>query len=295
MSLLIPKANNSKLGLSHWARVLAVLLTIAVLTWYGKFHHARPSVSREHGLAAWSVPHDRGLGVLLVLPDDDNDSNRTASGLRLWLNPPREPLHLPDSGGVHYRGSAMVVLGDSLPLLTLEHIAATVDTGGRILWLGAPGWPEHLVEQTAGPRQFLQASPAPGIHDWLPTAQTGTDVQLTIRFMGGTARDYTLDVLYNGYKLRCWSSPKAWAADARQDSLSVGILLYKIASAVEIPARPSQYMTTFIWHGPAASGDDSTRIALGEPDIMALVATDEDWATLRVRKMHLPSWRPREQ
>ena len=295
MGLLYSPRNNSKLGISHWVRVAALLMITAALTWYGKFYQAKPRISREHGIAAWMIPHSQGLSVLLALPDDGNDSNRVQSGMRLWLRPPREPAGVVDPGGIRYRGASMAIVGDSLPLLALEQIATSVDTGGQILWLGSAGWPEDLAARALGPRQFIHAVPAAGAHDWLDSKRTGEDVKISLTFAGQSSQDFTLDLLFNGYRMRFWSSPRALSQDSSHDTLSVGVLLFPLARETSIPLLHEKRIATLIWNGPPIPGADSTRIALGEPESMALAASDEDWSTLRVRRLHLKGWMPREQ
>lgn len=291
--MLTPR-KDSKLGPAHWLRVIVILLIIAVLTWYGKFHKPTLRISRDHGVAVWMVPVNDGLAALLVLPDDGNDSNSVKTGTRIWLGPPRDqaPLY---SGGIRYLGGKMVLLGDSLDLSALSQAAATVDTGGHVLWIGSAGWPEHLVREAAGPRQFTHGSPAVGDFSWIPAEWIGNDVELSVRFLGDNSRDYIVELGYEGQKLRFWSSEKALAADSGHGPLGVGVLMFRIAEGAEIPLLHSKEVQTLIWHGNAGSGTDSTRIVLGAPESMALAATDKGWNTLQVRRMHLRHWNPREQ
>jgi len=293
MSLLFPtRNNNSKLGLGHWAKVAVLLLAIAALTWYGKYRKPQARISREHGIAVWIVPHQRGLSALLALPDDGNDSNQVHSGLRVWLSPPREPTRIFETGSARYRGPHLDIVGDSLDLITLEQIAASVDTGGTLRWLGISGWPETLVARASGPRQTTQAKPATGRHEWFAPSRTGEDVQLDLEFLHDQAQNYTLTVTHEGYRLRFWSSPQAFAADTTQDTLSVGVLLYKITKPESVPLIHEKRVITLLWHGPAVPGSDSTRIALGADESMAIAATDIRWPTMRVKRMHLDGWKP---
>lgn len=288
MGLLLPSNNNKKLGVSYWTRVLILLGFISVLTWYGKFFKPQPVASRDHGLAVWTFPHARGLGVLVVLPDDGNDSNQVRTGLRLWLNPPREPGWVAQHGGIRYRGGSMVVIHDSLPLVSIEQMAQSIDTGGHLLWLGLPGWPERLVERAVGPRRFTLGIPSSQPADWLG-AFSGRDSRMELVFLGDDAQDYLLNWECEGYRFRFWSSAVAFQADTLQDSLSVGVFLYPLDILPDSPRL--RQVGSLIWKG-AVQGQDSSRLALNQPESMALAATAPGWKTLKVRRLHLKGWNP---
>ncbi len=295
MSLFFPSAKNSKMGPAYKIRLVLLLLLVSLLTWYGKFHEPTPRISRDHGLAVWAIPHARGLSALVVLPDDDDDGNEVSSGMRLWLSPPREPAQVASPGGVRYRGPLMVLVGDSLPLSTLEQAAASVDTGGHVLCLGASSWPSSLLSSALGPRRHEQLNPDTSDFPWVSPALVGSDVKINLRFLSGGAKDYILDLVYEGHRVRLWSSPLALQADTSNDTLSVGLLLFSPSPEAPVPLASEKRVRTLLWAGSPLPGGDSTRIALGEPASVAVAATQKDWTSLKVKRLHLQDWNPKAQ
>jgi hypothetical protein len=161
-----PKSATGKIGWGHWLRVAVILAITALLTWYGKFYKPEPSISRNHGFAAWALPHKGGLGVLVALPDDGNDSNTVETGLQLWFNPPDSGAAFLERNGVRYGGAGPIVVKDSL---TWQRIASTL-AGTDVEILGWGGKPYTVDILHKGYRLRFWSSSALAAADSMPVS-----------------------------------------------------------------------------------------------------------------------------
>jgi hypothetical protein len=108
--------------------IIAVLIAMGI-TYYGKSTPSKPMIVRTHGVLGWHLPTQNGFSTLLVLADDNNDSNDVKSGHRIWFNPPAHP-ELLAKDFTYFAGPSISVIGDSIKLSSLNAIANTVDSSG---------------------------------------------------------------------------------------------------------------------------------------------------------------------
>lgn len=288
MGFWFPNKNNNKIGIGHWLKVAILLFGTAMLTYYAKFGARTPRIARVHGATAWVMPTPRGLAALVVLPDDGNYANDSATGLRIWLNPPRQPEVLENENHIRYRGPQMVLVGDSLPLATLSQIAATVDTGGTIWVLGHNFWPENMLASTAAHLQFEHFNKDSATFDWL-RHWVGRDVDLQLQFTADSTDHLAplLDFAWGGYRTRWWPNAAAAAQDSLADSLAVGVILQCLDSLTAVPHGHNTKVRTLIFCGGASAGLDSSRFNLNVDGLGAAFIDDPNRQQLLVRKMHL--------
>jgi len=264
MGFLFPslsEKNSKNIGLKHWLKVVILISITCLLTWYGKYHKPNPRLTRVNNFAVWVIPHKNGLGVLAVLPNDDNDSNKTETGLRIWISPPDSLLAFERNSAVRYRGKNILVIGDSLGEQLKRDMLSTLDSSGNFYWLGPLG--EEL---------------------------TGEDVFLELKFFDGKPQDYIFDLIYGGHKLRFFGSQTAVDSTA-EEPLSVGVLMFKPENENEPPFKNSSEIQSLIWKGKTEEGVASSRIALNYPDAMALISFSKKIG-LSAKRMRLKDWNP---
>ena len=262
MGLLFPSRSTEyrkKLGLSHWIKVLILLIATGLLTWYGKIYEQPPSLTYINEFAVWVVPHKNGLGALIALPNDNNDSNNVRTGLRIWVNPPDSILAF-EKNGIRYRGKNIVVVsGDTLSDDLKYDLLSTLDNSGSLFWLG------HLSEK-----------------------YTGEDVLAELKLFDGNPQDYMLDLIYENYRFRFFGSQTALDSTL-EEPLSAAILMFKPAND-EIALKENGLIQSLIWNGKN-EGPDSSRVALNYPEAYALISFSKQIG-LRVKRMHLKNWDP---
>jgi hypothetical protein len=264
MGLLTPSFSNKdskKLGPVHWVKVLILLLITGLLTWYGKYHKPRPMLTRINEFAVWIVPCNNNLSALIVLPNDDNDSNDVSTGLRIWLQPPDSLLAFERTTAARYRGKNIVVIGDSLNENLKQDFFSTLDSNGNFYWLGPLG-----------------------------TEQTGEDVFAELKLIDANAQNYLLDIVYEGHKLRFFGSQTVLDSSA-EDTLSVAVLMFEQAKESEPPLKNNREIQSLIWFGKNSQGErtDSSRIALDYNEALALISYDKKRG-LSARRLHIKNW-----
>ncbi|MDR0516486.1 MAG: hypothetical protein LBH25_05510 [Fibromonadaceae bacterium] len=262
MSFLFPSysVKYSKISsLKHWVKVWVLLVITGLLTWYGKIYKPPPSLTYVNDFAIWVVPHKNGLGALIALPNDNNDSTSERTGLRIWVQPPDSILAF-ERNGVRYRGKNIVVIGDSLGDALKQDLLSTLDSNGNFFWISNLG------------REY-----------------TGEDVHAELKLFGGKPQDYLLDLVYEGHKLRFFGSQTA-VDSAAEEPLSVAALMFKQANENEPPFKDSRQIQSLIWNGKSSRTDPS-RVALNYEEAFALVSFS-DKLGLRVKRMHFKNWNP---
>ena len=278
--------NNSKTGKGYLVRGFVALAIVALLTWYGKFAHHKPSAAREHELVAWLMPTAHGLSSLIVTPDDNRDTNLVHNGLRLWLNPPRQPNALENEDHALYRGSAMVLIGDSLELGSVSQSAAMVDTGGRLRILGRQTWSSELLRKSTTHLQFEVTPPQTAPWNWLGDL-LATDMAAQLSFTADSARSHVLTLEWNGYRARWWGTIASAAADSIKDSLSIGVISECVDKASALPHAHDPRIKTLVYCGASRPGLDSTRMALQGNDAGVLLVEDAFMKRLFAKRVHM--------
>jgi len=231
-----------------------------LLTWYGKFREPSPMLTHINDFGVWIIPHKNGLGALVALPNDGNDSNKVNTGLRIWVSPPDSLLAFERHSSVRYRGKNIVVIGDSLDDRLREDLFSTLDSNGNFYWLGP-----------------------------LSAELTGEDVLAELKIFNYNPKDYILDIIYEGHKLRFFGSQTALDSMA-QEPLSVAILMFKLADEREPPFKTYKQVQSLIWNGKNET-PDSSRIALDYKDAMAVIHYRVKKG-LSARRLHLKDWNP---
>lgn len=262
MGFLFPNYSeeySKKLSLRHWIKVWLLLLIIGVLTWYGKVFKPTPSLTYVNEFAVWVIPHKNGLGALIALPNDNNDTNNVRTGLRIWVQPPDSLLAF-ERSGVRYRGKNIVVIGDTLSDALKRDMLSTLDTSGNFFWLG------NLSER-----------------------YTGEDVLAELKIFNDNPNDFLLDLVYEGHKLRFLGSQAALDS-ASEEPLSALVLMFPPANEYDPPLKHSEQVQALIWKGKS-SGTDSSRIALNYPEAYALISYNVKIG-LRAQRMHIKGWDP---
>jgi len=253
--------DSKKLGPLHWAKVLILLLITALLTWYGKFYKPAPMLTRVNEFAVWVIPCKNSLSAMVILPNDDNDSNNVRTGLRIWLQPPDSLLAFERTSAARYRGKNIVVIGDSLNENLKRDLFSTLDSNGNFYWLGPLG-----VELT------------------------GEDVFAELKLIDAQAQNYLLDIIYEGHKLRFFGSQAALDSSA-EEPLSLAVLMFEQAKESEPPLKANKQIQSLIWHGKNPQGEktDSSRIALNYDKALAIVSYDKKNG-LYARRIHIKNW-----
>jgi hypothetical protein len=263
MSLLFPSSSEkySKYsGLRHWIKVSILIAITGLLTWYGKFYKPPPSLTYINEFAVWVLPHKNGLGALIALPNDNNDSNNVRTGLRIWVQPPDSLLSF-ERNGIRYRGKNVIVIGDTLNDNLRQDLLSTLDSsGGDFFWIG------NLSKEF-----------------------TGEDVYAKLKLFNDNPKDYILDLVYENYKIRFFGSQAALDS-VNEEPLSVAILMYKLDNENEPPLKENGFIQSLIWNGKNP-GSDSSRIALNYHEAYALVSYSEKFG-LRAKRMYLKNWNP---
>jgi len=262
MGLLFPSSSakySKKLGVGHWVRVLILIIVTGLLTWYGKIYKPPPALTYINDFAVWVIPHKNGLGALIALPNDNNDSNNVRTGLRIWVRPPDSLLAF-ERNGIRYRGKNIVVIGDTLNDSLKRDMLSTLDSNGNLFWLG------NLSEK-----------------------YTGEDVYAKLKLFNDNPQDYMLDLVYENYKLRFFGSQAALDS-VGEEPLSVAVLMFKPNNENEPPLKESGLVQSLIWKGKSL-GSDSSRIALNYQEAFALVSYNKKLG-LRAKRMYLKNWNP---
>jgi len=252
--------NSKKLYVRHWIRVCILLAITALLTWYGRFYNRSPMLTHINDFGVWVIPHKNGLGALVALPNDGNDSNKVSTGLRIWVSPPDSLLAFEQHSFVRYRGKNIMAIGDSLDDRLKQDLLSTLDSNGNFYWLGPLG-----------------------------TELTGEDVIAELKIFNYNPKDYILDIIYEGHKLRFFGSQAALDSLA-EEPLSVAILMFKLADEREPPFKTDEKIQSLIWNGKNETSD-SSRIALNYEDAMAVIHYREKKG-LSARRLHLKNWKP---
>ncbi len=235
-----------------------MLFVTGLLTWYGKFYKPKPMLTRLNELAIWVLPHKNGLGALVVLPNDNNDSNNVRTGLRIWLSPPDSLLAF-ERTKPRYRGKNIILIGDTLNENLRKDMLSTLDSNGNFFWLGPLG-----------------------------SELTGEDVFAKLKLINDKPKDYILDLIYEGYKLRFFGSQTALDSGG-QEPLSVAVLMFNPANENELPFKDSKQIQTLIWKGKKET--DSTRIALNYANALALISYDAK-NQFFAKRLHIKNWNP---
>jgi hypothetical protein len=262
MGFLYPgnsEKDSKKIGLKFWVRVWILLLITCLLTWYGKIYKPPPSLTYINELAVWVVPHKNGLGALVVLPNDNNDSNNVRTGLRIWLSPPDSILAF-ERRGIRYRGKNLVVIGDSLNENLKLDMLSTLDSNGNFYWLGPLG-----------------------------TEQTGEDVFAELKLIDDKPKDYILDLVYEGCKMRFFGSQVA-ADSSEEEPLCAAILMFKPINESEPPFKNSTQVQSLVWNGKKEEKADS-RIALNYEEAFAMISYDKKRG-FSAKRMRFKNWNP---
>jgi len=252
--------DSKKLSLMHWVKVLIIFLITGLLTWYGKFYKPKPTLTRINEFAVWIVPCNNSLSAMVVLPNDDNDSNDVKTGLRIWLQPPDSLLAFERSSAARYRGKNIVVIGDSLNENLKQDLLSTLDSSDNYYWLGPLG-------------------------TWL----TGEDVFAELKLIDDKAQDYLLDIIYEGHKLRFFGSQAALDSSL-EEPLSVAVLMFGQANESEPPFKDNKQIQALIWNGKNSQGEkDFSRIALNYDEAIALVSYDKKRG-LSAKRTRIKNW-----
>ena len=263
MGLLTPSFSNKdskKLSLMHWVKVLILFLITGLLTWYGKFYKPKPMLTRINEFAVWVVPCNNRLSAMVVLPNDDNDSNDVKTGLRIWLQPPDSLLAFERASAARYRGKNIVVIGDSLNENLKQELFSTLDSSDNYYWLGPLG-------------------------TWL----TGEDVFAELKLIDEQAQNYLLDIIYEGYKLRFFGSHAALDSSS-EEPLSVAVLMFEQKNENEPPLKNNKEIQSLIWYGKNSQGEaDSSRIGLNYDKAIAIISYDKKRG-LFARRMNIKNW-----
>ncbi|MDR2999867.1 MAG: hypothetical protein LBU89_01265 [Fibromonadaceae bacterium] len=247
--------NSKKIGIKHWIKVWILIGVVGLLSWYGKVYEPKPTLTRINEFAVWIMPHKNGLGALVVLPNDGNDSNNVKTGLRIWLSPPDSLLLFEQNSALRYRGRNIIVVGDSLNDKLKEDMLSTLDTNGNFYWLGP--FNEKLM---------------------------GEDASAELIFFDGKPQDYIFDLVHEGHKLRFFGSQIALDS-AKAEPLSAAILMFNRS---EPPLMDSE-VQVLVWKGKSEL--NSNRIALDYPEAMALISNNKKHG-FGARRMHIKDWDP---
>jgi len=253
--------DSKKLSLMHWVKVLILILITVLLTWYGKFYKPKPMLTRINEFAVWVVPCNNRLSAMVVLPNDDNDSNDVKTGLRIWLQPPDSLLAFERTSAARYRGKNIVVIGDSLNENLKRDLLSTLDSSDNYYWLGPLG-------------------------TWL----TGEDVSTELKLIDDQVQNYLLDVIYEGHKLRFFGSQAALDSSA-EEPLSVAVLMFEQENESEPPLKDNKQIQSLIWHGKNSQGEkkDFSRIALNYDEAIALISYDKK-SGLFAKRARVKNW-----
>jgi len=247
--------DSKKLAPIHWIKVLILFLITGLLTWYGKFYKPKPMLTRVNEFAVWVVPCNNSLSAMIVLPNDDNDSNDVRTGLRIWLQPPDSLLAFERASAARYRGKNMVAIGDSLNENLKRDLLSTLDSSENFFWLGPLG-------------------------SWL----TGEDVFAELKLIDEQAQDYILDIIYEGHKLRFFGSQAALDS-SENEPLSVAVLMFEQEN--EPLLKDNKQIQSLIWHGKKSA--DSSRIGLNYDGAIALISYDKKRG-LSARRTNIKNW-----
>jgi hypothetical protein len=257
-----PTEYSKKIYVKHWIKVCILLIITSLLTWYGKFHKPAPMLTYRNDFGVWIIPHKNGLGALVALPNDNNDSNKVSTGLRIWLSPPDSLLAFERLSAVRYRGKNIVAIGDSLSDHLKQDLLSTLDSNGSFYWLGL-----------------------------LNTELTGEDVFTELKIFNFNPQDYILDIIYEGYKLRFFGSQSALDS-LTEEPLSVAVLMFKPTNESEPPFKNNKQIQSLIWNGKnEKEASSSSRIALNYEEAMAIISFNKKNG-LAARRMYLNGWNP---
>lgn len=253
MGLLLPSrsSKDSKLGIRHWVRVWILIGIVCVLTWYGKIYKPAANISRITDFAVWIFPHKDGLGALVVLPNDNIDTNFVKTGFRLWLSPPDSALAI-ENGGIRYRGSAIAIIGDSINQTLRSDILSTIDSGG----FEYPRWQGELSKSFSGEDALVE--------------------------LAGEGNDYILTVVYEGYKIGFFGSQKALeqaAENTEKQPLSVAILMFNANEQDESLLK-----------NLGLAGEVIGNKLLNYKEAIGLISFSENNG-MRFEKLHLKGWK----
>jgi len=260
MGLLTPSfsdKDSKKLGPVHWVRVLIILLVTGLLTWYGKFHKPKPMLTHINEFSVWIFPCQNSLSALVVLPNDNNDSNDVSTGLRIWLQPPDSLLAFERISAARYRGKNIIVIGDSVSENLRQDLISTLDSNGNFYWLGPLG-----------------------------AELTGEDIFAELKLIDDKAQDYIFDIIYEGHKLRFFGSQVALDSSA-EEPLGVAVLMFNQANESEPPFKNSKQIQSLIWYGKNST--DSSRIALNYDEALALISYNKKRG-LFANRLHIKNW-----
>lgn len=122
---------NTRVSKSILTKGIITVLIAMGITYYGKSTPSKPMIVRTHGLLGWHLPTQNGFSTLIVLADDNNDSNSVKTGHRIWFNPPAYP-ELLAKDYTYFAGPSASVIGDSIKLSSLKAIAASIDSAGTL-------------------------------------------------------------------------------------------------------------------------------------------------------------------
>ncbi|GBU24318.1 hypothetical protein R83H12_00946 [Fibrobacteria bacterium R8-3-H12] len=253
--------DSKKLRLAHWAKVLFLFSITGLLTWYGKFYKPAPMLTRINEFAVWVVPCNNSLSALVVLPNDNNDSNDVRTGLRIWLQPPDSLLAFERTSAARYRGKNIVAIGDSLNENLKRDLLSTLDSSGNFYWLVPPD-------------------------AWL----TGEDVFAELKIMDDQAQNYILDIVYEGHKLRFFGSQTALDSSV-EEPLSVAVLMFEQKNENEPPLNDNKEIQSLIWLGKNSQGKeaDPSRIGLNYDEAIALISYNKTRG-LSAKRARIKNW-----
>jgi hypothetical protein len=264
MGFLYPsrsEENSKKIGLKHWLRVWFLIIIVILLTWYGKIYKTKPTLTRMNDFAVWIMPHKNGLGALVALPNDGNDSNEIQTGLRIWISPPDSLLAFEQHSAVRYRGKNILVIGDSLSGQLRQDLLSTLDSNGSFYWLGP-----------------------------LNKKLMGEDVFAELKIFNSNPKDYVFDLVYEGCRLRFFGTQAALDS-TEEEPLGAAILMFKPENENEPPLKNKTQIQSLLWNGKTEEGMNSNHIALNYREAMALISFNKKNG-LMVRRMRLRKWEP---
>ena len=114
------------------------LVLLGGVTYIAKFSAPEPHIVRTHSLVSWTFPTAHGHSLLFVSPDDNNDSNFTRTGHRIWIDPPIKPSEIL-ANSARFAGPKMTVFARTIKESTVEELILSIDSGGSIqIWLEEP-------------------------------------------------------------------------------------------------------------------------------------------------------------
>lgn len=264
------------MGIGHWVRVAFLLVLLGILTWYGKHYEPKRNPVRNHGLLGWALPGITGISLLVVLPDDGNDTNLVRTGHRIWLWPPLLPQRLEREQYALFRGPTLTVVASGLELVSLQDLANMVDSGGKIHLVGWQRFAINQLEEKFPHLSWQVTEPGSG-GLWWEDPLAGEDARLRLRICPAKRMCGSGEILAAGYRVGV-----TWGGHAPPtDTMSLWVDMDKMRGL------DNPLVGAVLGYGEYFSDADSTRIALKGPHSGAVFVEDELRQRLLVRKLTL--------